>query len=113
MQKMAETDVLLLGLDGLGVEIAKDIVLAGVKSLTVFDPSALDPSAHGTNFFLRPSDFTEQKGRVDEVVAPRLAELNAYVPVKVLSANDFPAALDQIKHYQVSFFLSSALSTRN
>ena len=31
-------NVLLIGLKGLGVEIAKNIILAGVKSVTLYDP---------------------------------------------------------------------------
>jgi len=56
MKRMAASNVLLVGLDGLGVEIgarifyalfrvmlmkphlAKNIILAGVKSVTVYDP---------------------------------------------------------------------------
>jgi ubiquitin-activating enzyme E1 len=39
MAAMAKSTVLIVGLDGLGVEIAKNIVLAGVKSVTLHDHS--------------------------------------------------------------------------
>ena len=38
MKRMAVSNVLIVGLKGLGVEIAKNIVLAGVKSVTIYDP---------------------------------------------------------------------------
>jgi len=38
MKKMQQSNILLIGLAGLGVEIAKDLALAGVKSLTLHDP---------------------------------------------------------------------------
>ncbi|KAG6832894.1 hypothetical protein H0H92_004778 [Tricholoma furcatifolium] len=38
MKRMAASNVLIVGLQGLGVEIAKNIALAGVKSVTIFDP---------------------------------------------------------------------------
>lgn len=37
MEKMRNSDILICGLGGLGVEIAKNIILAGVKSVTLFD----------------------------------------------------------------------------
>jgi len=40
MKKMALSNVLVSGMGGLGVEVAKNIVLGGVKSVTVHDQSA-------------------------------------------------------------------------
>ena len=37
MRKMAHSDVLICGMRGLGVEIAKNLVLGGVKSVTIHD----------------------------------------------------------------------------
>jgi len=39
MKRMGASNVLIVGLKGLGVEIAKNIALAGVKSLTLYDPA--------------------------------------------------------------------------
>ena len=39
MKRMGASHVLIVGLKGLGVEIAKNIALAGVKSLTLYDPT--------------------------------------------------------------------------
>lgn len=37
MRKMAKSNVLIAGMGGLGIEIAKNVVLAGVKSVTIQD----------------------------------------------------------------------------
>ena len=37
MRKMQSSNILICGLGGLGVEIAKNIILAGVKSVTLHD----------------------------------------------------------------------------
>ena len=37
MRKMAHSNVLIAGMGGLGVEIAKNVVLGGVKSVTIQD----------------------------------------------------------------------------
>lgn len=39
MKRMANSNILIVGMRGLGCEIAKNIALAGVKSLTLFDPN--------------------------------------------------------------------------
>ena len=37
MKRMAASNVLISGMGGLGIEIAKNIVLGGVKSVTIHD----------------------------------------------------------------------------
>ncbi|KIP07009.1 hypothetical protein PHLGIDRAFT_71743 [Phlebiopsis gigantea 11061_1 CR5-6] len=103
MKRMAVSNVLIIGLKGLGVEIAKNIILAGVKSVTVFDPEPVEikdlSSQVISYFFLRKEDVG--KSRADAAV-PRLAELNAYVPVRNLggqSGQDI--TVDLIKGFQV------------
>ena len=41
MRKMGATNVLISGMKGLGVEIAKNVILAGVKSVTIHDPEEI------------------------------------------------------------------------
>ncbi|KTA96506.1 Ubiquitin-activating enzyme E1 1 [Nakaseomyces glabratus] len=94
MLKMQLSNVLIVGLRGLGVEIAKNVALAGVKSLTLFDPEKAVLQDLSTQFFLSESDIGRRR---DEVTRGKLAELNSYVPVKTLeSLND-----DDLKQFQV------------
>ncbi|RKP05031.1 ubiquitin-activating emzyme E1 [Thamnocephalis sphaerospora] len=81
MRRMGHSNVLIIGLRGLGVEIAKNVVLAGVKSVTLYDPQPVAKSDLATQFFLREEDVGKPRDRVTQ---PRLAELNQYVPVAVL-----------------------------
>lgn len=80
MKRMGASNVLIVGLRGLGVEIAKNIALAGVKSLTLYDPAPAALSDLSAQFFLRLEDVGRPR---DQVTAPRVAELNAYTPVSV------------------------------
>ncbi|KAJ7638566.1 hypothetical protein FB45DRAFT_988580 [Roridomyces roridus] len=98
MKKMAASNVLIVGMQGLGVEIAKDIVLAGVKSVTVYDPEPVTIQDLSSQFFLRTEDVG--KSRADATV-PRLAELNAYVPVRNLGGTaEQEITVDLIKGFQ-------------
>lgn len=84
MKKMAASNVLIIGMKGLGVEIAKNVALAGVKSVTIYDPSPVEVADLGTQFFLREADIGKPRASVTQ---PRLAELNSYVPIKVLEGS--------------------------
>lgn len=37
MSRMAHSDILVWGLDGLGLEVAKNVILAGVKSVSLYE----------------------------------------------------------------------------
>jgi ubiquitin-activating enzyme E1 len=80
MKRMGASNVLIAGLNGLGIEIAKNIALAGVKSLTLYDPTPAKIADLSSQFFLRVEDVGKPR---DEVSAPRVAELNAYTPVHI------------------------------
>lgn len=84
MKRMGQSNVLIVGLKGLGVEIAKNITLAGVKSLTLYDPKPTQISDLSSQFFLREEDLGKRR---DEATAPRLAELNQYVPISILEGD--------------------------
>jgi ubiquitin-activating enzyme E1 len=98
MKRMGSSNVLIVGLRGLGVEIAKDIALAGVKSLTLFDPRPAAISDLSSQFFLHPEDVGKPR---DAVTIPRVAELNPYTPVTPHGSQSITDDLSQLKRYQV------------
>ncbi|KIY01325.1 uncharacterized protein Z520_02877 [Fonsecaea multimorphosa CBS 102226] len=106
MKRMGASNVLIVGLKGLGVEIAKNIALAGVKSLTLFDPNPVAISDLSSQFFLRPEDVGKPRA---EVTAPRVAELNSYTPVAVHQAKTLTDDLSQLKKYQVVVLTTTSL----
>jgi ubiquitin-activating enzyme E1 len=81
-RRMMSSRAVLLGLSGLGVEIAKNIILAGISSVTLCDPVKPNSYDLGGNFYLTRGDLDTGKGRA-ELVRDKLAELNEYVKVEV------------------------------
>merc|ERR1712142_1433651 len=77
MKRMAGSNILICGMKGLGVEIAKNVILSGVKSVTIHDPEAAELEDLSSQFYLGEGDVG--KNRAD-VTCPKLAELNSYVP---------------------------------
>eukprot|EP00656_Telonema_subtile_P030384 TRINITY_DN33363_c0_g1_i2.p1 TRINITY_DN33363_c0_g1~~TRINITY_DN33363_c0_g1_i2.p1 ORF type:complete len:981 (+),score=282.27 TRINITY_DN33363_c0_g1_i2:194-3136(+) len=95
MQRMASTNVMLIGCRGLGVEIAKNLILAGVNSLTIYDPETIQPADLGAQFFLTEEDCGKPRA---QTCVPRLKELNTAVTVTHTEA----ALTEQtISQYQV------------
>uniref|UniRef100_A0A8B9MH24 E1 ubiquitin-activating enzyme n=1 Tax=Accipiter nisus TaxID=211598 RepID=A0A8B9MH24_9AVES len=100
MQKMAQSHVFLSGIGGLGVEIAKNIILAGVKALTVHDTKQCTKWDLGINFFIHEDDITSQRNRA-EATLHRIAELNPYVHVAAsVVPLDETTDLSFLKQYQ-------------
>ncbi|KAF2752999.1 ubiquitin-activating enzyme E1 [Pseudovirgaria hyperparasitica] len=98
MKRMGLSNVLIVGLRGLGVEIAKNIALAGVKSLTLYDPRPATLADLSSQFFLRPEDVGNPRA---SVTVPRVAELNPYTPVQEHQSADLLDDLGSLKQYQV------------
>jgi len=98
MKRMGSSNVLVAGLRGLGVEIAKNIALAGVKSLTLYDPKPAALTDLSSQFFLHPEDVGKPRA---SVTVPRVSELNPYTPVQEYKGSDLTSDLSQLKQFQV------------
>ena len=106
MKRMGSSHVLVVGMRGLGVEIAKNIALAGVKSLTLFDPKPARLEDLSSQFFLHPEDVGKPRA---EVTVPRVSELNPYTPVEVHKSQSLTGDLEQLKSYQVVVLTDTTL----
>lgn len=90
---MQNANVLIIGLKGLGNEIAKNVALAGVKSLSLYDPLPVELRDLSTQFFLSQLDVGKPTA---SVAAEKLKELNLYVPISVVD-DISEATLSQFK----------------
>ncbi|XP_061762844.1 ubiquitin-like modifier-activating enzyme 6 isoform X1 [Nerophis ophidion] len=110
MHQMAQSAVFLSGLGGLGIEIAKNIVLAGVKAVTLHDTKECQTWDLGSNFFILKEDVSNQRKRA-EAVCPRVAELNPHVHVDMsVSPLDDNTDLSFFQKYQCVILTEARLS---
>jgi ubiquitin-activating enzyme E1 len=79
MKQMAQSDVLICGLGGLGCEIAKNIILSGVKSVTLHDTKVTTLDDLSTQFYLTEKDIGTNRATA---CLNKLATLNSYVQVR-------------------------------
>lgn len=61
MRCMATSDILISGLNGLGVEIAKNVILGGVRSVTLHDSQTCKTDDLGSQFYLKSTDVGEYR----------------------------------------------------
>ena len=81
MSRIAAATVLIVGLRGAGVEVAKNVVLAGVRSVTLLDLEPVSFADLSSQFFCTEADVKRRSSR-GEATLPRLAVLNTHVAVR-------------------------------
>lgn len=86
-RRMMASTVLLVGVSGLGVEVAKNCILAGVHSLQLVDPTMPNYYDLGANFYLTEEQVAAGTSSRADLCKEQLATLNPYVQV---SAADIP-----------------------
>eukprot|EP00043_Microstomoeca_roanoka_P006658 m.64767 g.64767 ORF g.64767 m.64767 type:complete len:335 (+) comp13507_c1_seq5:245-1249(+) len=79
-KRIRNARLLVFGAGGLSVEVCKNLVLAGVKSLTLCDPAPTSEADLSAQFFLRASDLGQPRA---DATVPRLQALNPKVVVSV------------------------------
>lgn len=103
MRRMAKSDVLISGMGGLGLEVAKNVILAGVKSVTLHDETNATIQDLSSQFYM--SEDSVGKNRA-EVCCHHLSELNTYVPTR---SHTGPLTPDFIKNFRVVVLTASTL----
>lgn len=81
MLKIVQIRILIIGLRGLGIEIAKNIILAGPKEVSISDKNICKINDLTSNFYLNESDVN--KKTLEDSCINKLKDLNPYVDVNI------------------------------
>eukprot|EP00798_Chlamydomonas_sp_ICE-L_P022624 gene22624-29767_t len=95
MKRMASSNILISGANGLGCEIAKNVILAGMRSVTIHDTTVTTLRDLGSQFYLTEADIGKNRA---EACKEKLQELNTDVAV---SASSTALNEDFLKQFQV------------
>jgi len=79
MKKMSKSSVLIAGLGPVGVEAAKNIILGGVKKVTLWDNQCASWTDLGGQFYLTESDVKQKVNRAVASFSQLKAELKIVV----------------------------------
>ncbi|CAA6669297.1 unnamed protein product [Spirodela intermedia] len=80
MRRLFASNILISGINGLGAEIAKNLVLAGVKSVTLHDEGTVDLWDLSSNFFLSEEDKLQELNN-----AVGISTITTSLPKEILS----------------------------
>ncbi|KAH9607533.1 hypothetical protein KSS87_017463 [Heliosperma pusillum] len=103
MRRLFASNVLVSGLQGLGAEIAKNLILAGVKSVTLHDEGVVELWDLSSNFMFSEEDVGENRARVS---LKKLQELNNSVAVSTLTTE---LTKDMLAEFQAVVFTNISL----
>ncbi|KAG8007735.1 Ubiquitin-like modifier-activating enzyme 1 [Nibea albiflora] len=103
MHRMGTADVLIAGMRGLGVEIAKNVILSGVKSVTIQDEGQTTWTDLSSQFFLKESHLGQKRATCS---LQQLSDLNPRVQV---TAHTGPLNEDLLLQFQVVVLTDSSL----
>jgi ubiquitin-activating enzyme E1 len=82
MEKLRKSSVLISGMGGVGVEIAKNLILGGVKRITIHDTKVAKWNDLSSQFYIKETDLGKNRA---VACLSRLAQLNDNVIVDVLT----------------------------
>ncbi|KAF2457237.1 hypothetical protein BDY21DRAFT_345312 [Lineolata rhizophorae] len=77
-EQIRTANILLVSIKALASEVAKNLVLAGIGSLTIVDPEHVTEDDLGAQFFVTEDDVGKNRA---EAAAPRIRKLNPRVAV--------------------------------
>ena len=97
MKKLSQLKVFIYGLRGLGIEVAKNIILNGCEEVSIYDHHLVKINDLCSNFYLTEKDVG--KKRRDEACVQKLSELNPYIKISTLDIEQKTDINEYIKHF--------------
>lgn len=86
MNKIQNLNIFIYGLRGVGFEVAKNLILAGPKKVTIYDENICKINDLSSNFYITEEDV-KSKRRRDYASLKKLSELNNNVKVDIMEGN--------------------------
>ncbi|XP_019432005.1 PREDICTED: ubiquitin-activating enzyme E1 1-like [Lupinus angustifolius] len=103
MRRLFASNILISGMQGLGVEIAKNLILAGVKSVTLHDEGTVELWDLSSNFVFSQNDVGKNRAVAS---VSKLQELNNAVLVQSLTTK---LTKEQLSNFQAVVFTEISL----
>ena len=101
---LSQLKILLVGLRGYGIEIAKNIVLSNPNQISIFDDEICKINDLGSNYFLTEENVLN-KDRRDQACLKKLSELNP--TTKVVIENDYMNKIKEFDCVIITKFIKS------
>ncbi|XP_065853195.1 ubiquitin-activating enzyme E1 2-like isoform X2 [Euphorbia lathyris] len=103
MRRLFASNILISGMQGLGAEIAKNLILAGVKSVTLHDEGVVELWDLSSNFIFAEDDVGKNRALAS---IQKLQELNNSVMISTLTTE---LTKEQLADFQAVVFTNISL----
>ncbi|XP_015897430.2 ubiquitin-activating enzyme E1 1 [Ziziphus jujuba] len=103
MRRLFASNILVSGIQGLGAEIAKNLVLAGVKSVTLHDEGVVELWDLSSNFIFSEDDVGKNRALAS---VQKLQELNNAVLISTITTE---LTKEQLSNFQAVVFTDISL----
>ena len=103
---LSQLKILVIGLGGYGVEIAKNIILSNPNQVSIFDDEICKINDLGSNYFLNEVNVLNRERR-DQACLKKLSELNP--TTKVLIENNYLSKIKEFDVVIITEFINSKL----
>ena len=110
MEKISQLKILIIGLRGLGIEIAKNIIVSGPNMVSIFDPNKVQINDLCSNFYLSEKDIGKRR---DESCIDKLKKLNKYVNVNYFKETNINDIFNKIVGNYNVVVVSEIISKKN
>lgn len=94
MTKLIKLRVLMMGMSGLGLETAKNLILSGPKSVKIWDNRVCLDSDIEFNYYLKKENVEKKMTRA-QALKDDLTNLNSYVDVDILDLSNLKEILNE------------------
>ncbi|KAK1421694.1 hypothetical protein QVD17_24240 [Tagetes erecta] len=103
MRRLFASNILVSGMQGLGAEIAKNLILAGVKSVTLHDEGVVELWDFSSNFVFTEDDLGKNRALAS---LNKMQELNNSVAISTLTTE---LTTEQLSEFQAVVFTDISL----
>ncbi|XP_065872989.1 SUMO-activating enzyme subunit 1B-1-like isoform X1 [Euphorbia lathyris] len=111
-RRLSKSHILVYGIKGTVAEFCKNIVLAGIGSLTLVDDRAVTEDALSANFLIPPDENVYSGKTIAELCCNALKEFNPMVGVSVEKGDLSSFGVDFLDKFDVVVISSCALATK-
>ena len=96
MKQIFDLKILIVGLRGLGIEIAKNLILTGLNEICITDNNICKINDLGSNFYLTENNINKETR--EKACLKKLRSLNTYVNVTILEGGNI---FENIKRFNL------------
>ncbi|XP_047314632.1 SUMO-activating enzyme subunit 1B-1-like [Impatiens glandulifera] len=111
-RRLSKANVFVSGLKGTVVEFCKNIVLAGVGSLTLNDDRPVTEEALSANFLISPDEYVNSGKSISELCCDSLVDFNPMVRVSVVKGDLATFGTDFFEKFDVVVISCCSYSTK-